>query len=363
MRNFVFFFILLVILGACGGETSKEAVDASKPESKGGLLEILVITEKKRWDGRVGAALREILMESQPGLPQEEPRFTVVNIAPKDFGRFLRNHHNILMVTSLNDTTGGSNNMRRFFTSQTLSSIRKDTNKVMLAKSDEFARGQRTLFVFGKDDYDLVKNIERQREQILEYFQKAERDRMLRKLIGNGDNEQTKLEDLIFDKSGLQMRIPTGYLMARNDSNFVWLRKMGNPDRNLLITYGEYTSEKMFEVDNIVNWRNTFGFKFMNDTTLKNSYMDTQHKELPVEAKKINVDGKFVVEYRGLWALKNKSRGGPFLGYALVDEKKRRFYYIEGFVYAPNEKKRKPILELESILRTFYLGNKKAKRS
>ena len=45
--------------------------------------------------------------------------------------------------------------------------------------------------------------------------------------------------------------------------------------------------------------------------------------------------------------------GGPYIGYALVDQAKGRLYYIEGFAYAPGKDKREIIRELETILWTF----------
>jgi hypothetical protein len=45
--------------------------------------------------------------------------------------------------------------------------------------------------------------------------------------------------------------------------------------------------------------------------------------------------------------------GGPYIGYALVDEKAGRLYYIEGFAYAPGKDKREIMRELDAILWTF----------
>ncbi len=59
------------------------------------------------------------------------------------------------------------------------------------------------------------------------------------------------------------------------------------------------------------------------------------------------------MEVRGLWRTNNYSMGGPFLGYAIVDEVQGNLYYIEGFTYAPGKNKREIMRELEAVLWSF----------
>jgi hypothetical protein len=48
--------------------------------------------------------------------------------------------------------------------------------------------------------------------------------------------------------------------------------------------------------------------------------------------------------------------GGPFVGFAMVDEATQQFYYIEGFTFSPGREQREIIRELEAILSTFRLS-------
>jgi hypothetical protein len=61
----------------------------------------------------------------------------------------------------------------------------------------------------------------------------------------------------------------------------------------------------------------------------------------------------FAMEIRALWKTNTQTMGGPYVGYALIDQSKARLYYIEGFAYAPGKDKREIIRELETILWTF----------
>lgn len=67
---------------------------------------------------------------------------------------------------------------------------------------------------------------------------------------------------------------------------------------------------------------------------------------------KSKIDGKFAYETKGTWEVKGAWMGGPFINYAVRDEKNNRYLILEGFTYAPSVAKRNLQFELESILRT-----------
>jgi hypothetical protein len=42
--------------------------------------------------------------------------------------------------------------------------------------------------------------------------------------------------------------------------------------------------------------------------------------------------------------------GGTYLGYLMIDQKKGKIYYMEGFVYFPNEVHRDALREIQAVL-------------
>ncbi|MDX2304922.1 MAG: DUF4837 family protein [Microscillaceae bacterium] len=358
-KNILFLVLLTGLLPFLQGcdENAQNAKEI-KFSSRGGVLEVIVVTDSTKWNGSIGNALRDVFMSPLPGLPREELDFKLLQITPTDFTRFLKIHHNVILITVLNDNTATGRRMKAYFTKETLNKIRQNPDLFMIGKSDEFALGQKGLYLFGKNNAEVAENILKNRDNLKEYFYKAERARILKRLLSAGASEQKELSQLVYKETGLRMRIPSGYEVAKTDSNFVWLRRMGKPyDRSILITYGNYSSQDMFQDSSLVNWRNYFGYKYMKDpdTTRKDSYMSTQDDFVPIVSRNVNIDNHYAKEVRGLWKTKNNTRGGPFLGYAFVDDKKGRFYYIEGFIYAPNEKQRREMFEMESILYSFKL--------
>lgn len=346
---------LLLIVGCIEKTTNADGTPRDyKLNSEGGNLEIIAVMDSVRWNGDLGEALRSVYMEAQPGLPRGEIRFKVLSVSPRNFKRFLKRHHSVIFLTLLDDNSEGGKLMQSFFTKESLNEIKNDGEKFMIGRKDEFAKDQKVLYLFGETQNKLIDRLKANKQRLQDYFYEAERARTTERLMGSGTFTNEPMSKLIKKETGLSLEIPDGYGLAKKDSNFTWIRHPGKPyDRNIWVSYGKYTSEEMFSDEQIIRWRNHFGYKSMNDSTLELSYMNTQDDVIPIVSRQTTFGGKFAREYRGLWKLKNNTRGGPFLGYAFVDEKTNRFYYVETFVYAPSEKQRNVMFELEAVLHTI----------
>ncbi len=60
----------------------------------------------------------------------------------------------------------------------------------------------------------------------------------------------------------------------------------------------------------------------------------------PPESHRIEFNGMFAVEMRGMWELDGDFMGGPFINYTVLDEQNQRIVTVDGFVYYPNKDKR-----------------------
>lgn len=327
-------------------------------DSKGGTAEIIVVMDSVRWNGKLGKALRDIYEDAMPGLPQIEKRFKLIYIHPSDLENFLRLQHNLLLVTPLDDDSRTGKAMKGFYSRESLKKIQDNPDLFMLTKQDVYARGQSVLYLFGRNDEELIENMKNKSRVILEYFRIAERQRIIKRLLDDGQ-EQKKLEEYIKENYQLDTRIPSNFDVARNEENFIWLRKLLSDvrEQDIFITHVPYTSKDQFKLENIIDLRNEIGRTFLNDTvysTLDSAFMSTEVKFFPPTSTEINYNGLYAVETRGLWKLANATQGGAFLSYVFVDEKRKRLYYVEGYLYAPDtQTKLVFMLELESILRTF----------
>jgi hypothetical protein len=134
----------------------------------------------------------------------------------------------------------------------------------------------------------------------------------------------------------------------------VWLRSVGEIDKNLFITYRDYTDDKIFKNGNLIGLRDSI--------TLHNVFEDPADLDSYTRVDTINIETEFITtkfygqyakRIRGIWKANNLTLGGSFISYVFVDNKTNRLYYLDGFVVSPGRNKREPLRELEVILKTF----------
>ena len=320
------------------------------PPATGESGEIVLVMDSAKWMGPLGDEVRNTFRAPFPGLLQDEPYFNLVYVDPDKLNSVLRNSRNMVFVNTLEGNSRGDVILRNYFTKESLETIRSDTSIFMSKQTDLFARGQAVMHLFQNTNDRLVSHLQRNRSSIQQYFVNIEKRRFQQALY-KAPSEKG-IENSLLQNHQCYLKIPYGYEVALENSNSIWIRLLDNKvDKNIFIAYKDYTEEQAFNRENIVDFRDrTWRQYLLGDDSM--SYMITEPL-VPVDSTSVNWNNKFAVEVRGVWKLKNNSMGGPFLGYTLVDEATGRLYYIEGFVYAPGEKKRNTLRELETILWTF----------
>ena len=96
-RILTYIAMAIVALSAisCKEETKKRVL---LPNISGKAGEVIVVITKGDWEGIVGTTLRDTLGCECPYLPQREPLYTLVNVAPSGFSTMFQVHRNIIMV-------------------------------------------------------------------------------------------------------------------------------------------------------------------------------------------------------------------------------------------------------------------------
>jgi hypothetical protein len=155
----------------------------------------------------------------------------------------------------------------------------------------------------------------------------------------------------------VSLRVPFGYKLVQHNEEFLWVRQL-NPtdDRDIFIARRPYTSAEIFDKDSLIAFRDEVCRKYLfEDPEQIDSYLvtETNIPFIPITTDTISFNKQFAVELRGLWKTNTATMGGPFVGYAMVDNKTNQFYYIEAFVYGPSRDLREIVREMEAILFTF----------
>lgn len=343
------FAVIVILVSACGGDTK------NIPLAKGLVGDLYVIMDSTQRKGPVGKVLDSLLQADMPGLPREEPIFRIHWVDARRLNYAIKDRRNMIYVMTLDRRSEGSSIIRRMFTEESLKIIQENSEEFMSTATNVNARGQELAFVYGKDEITLLRNLRARGNKLVTYFEAKEIERLTQSLFKSG--RMQGITDILVKDFSCALKIPFGYKLADQQKDFLWVRQI-NPrdDKDIFISRKPYTSLDDFRRDKLIAFRDDVCRRYLfADPEETESYLmtETSVPYIPVTADTVNFNGRFAIQLRGLFRSHTPGVGGPFLGYALVDEATHYFYYIEGFTISPGREQREIMRELETILRTF----------
>jgi hypothetical protein len=352
MIRIIVFFTFVGTLWACSSGTKNKDY---LPKATGSPGDIILVIDSMQWKGPVGEELRNILSAEVPGLPREESLFNVIHVHPSDKIYLLTQIRNLIYVFTLDQTTPGAQRLIREFTPETIEQIKSDSSYYIYTTKDVNAKGQEVMYLFGQTQESLVRHLRQNARNIVDYFNDLERSRLEAKLFKTKSTES--ISEFLKKEQQCSIDLPYGYKLADKQNDFIWFRMIElEVDKDVFITWKPYESEYQLLPDSLIAWRDATAKKYLfEDPDNPVSYIltETEVPFNPVTARQSRLNERYAMELRGLWRTNNKSMGGPFVGYALVDEPRGLVYYIEGFTYSPGKPQREIMRELETILKTF----------
>ena len=313
MNNNGIVLFLLLLYFSCADDNQKLLTNSS-----GNINNISVVTSNELWDGKVGDLVREKFARPIYGLPQIEPVFSLRHIPSKIFTGFATKSRTILKIDI--DETEGVFNFK-----------------------NTYAIPQRIIQVTGNSPENIIANINKNITSIYSslYFSEIqEKQRRISKNLNQTDE--------IKKNTGLTLRFPSVYRVAKADSNFVWIRRdIESGSVNLFVSrYNDKNFRPIVQIRDSISKNHIPG-------PVENTFMSTDIMYTP-NTREINVDGKQILETRGLWEIKGQFMAGPFINYQLkLDVQKNDYVMLDGFVYSPGSSKREYIFELEAIMRSL----------
>ena len=343
------FFIPLVLVG-CGEETEDRG-DSSKPRARGEIGEIILVIDSMKNQGPVGDALRDIFEEDIRGLERQEKIFNLKRVDPRAMNRVLKSATNIIYVTTFDDKNPGSQTINAQFSPESKEKVRSDSTMFMLRNENEFAIGQVVLYLFGANEEELVQNLKVNKDRLQNMYEVRERERLANGLLSR---KNSAIHVKGKEKLGIGINVPASYQLAMEDEHFIWLRQPtltpNRADISLFFYETEYNSEEQVFPENIIKLRDDITrTRIFGDPEIRNSFVEVQQASVP-SFRNMTVQGRYAVELRSQWRTHNLSMGGSFISYTVVDEEAGKLYYMDGFVYHPNETHRPSLREIETIL-------------
>jgi hypothetical protein len=106
MKRFLTYLALAAVtvmtIASCSEEKRKKAL---LPNISGKAGEVVIVIDKGAWEGVVGTTLRDTLAADCPYLPQREPLYTLVDLAPSGFNSVFQIHRNLIIVNISSSVT------------------------------------------------------------------------------------------------------------------------------------------------------------------------------------------------------------------------------------------------------------------
>lgn len=342
--------LLGIFIASCTPDDGNSS-NSSKPKARGTIGEIILVIDSLKWNGPLGDELKNIFEADIPGMVRSEAMFKVNTVDPRAMNRVLKMSTNLIYVTTFDDKGAASQVINSQFSKESKEKAMNDPSIYSLRIEDEFAIGQEVLYLFGNSEAQLISNLKQNAGKLQNLFEVRERKRLekailVRKNTAAGAEAEKNL--------GIKINVPASYQIAKSEDDFLWLRQptptANRADISVFFYVTDYVSEEQTFPDNILAMRDSITARHIfGDPEDPTSFMKTEKQILPAFRNMV-INDNFTTELRATWKTNNVSMGGSYLGYLMVDEKKGKLYYIEGFVYYPNEVHRDALREIETIL-------------
>lgn len=327
MKQFTFFLSTImaaILLASCNGVGSFLSASSA-------VNEVLVVMDDEQWESETGRALYDVLNSPAKGLPQREPNFKILQISPENFTSTFKMARNIIIPNISN-----------------IYSVPKISSEI-----DKYAVGQIIMNIQAPDEVSFSAFVTQHESSIVDYLVTKELERNGQWLIRDIGNPRSRVQQVF----GVDIYLPKGLTNVSEDTDFYWATNNAGRGRQDVVVYQlPYTSETVFEKDSLIALRNRVLGQHITGSF--NSFMTTAMHPFTPEYRRIEVDGIFRAELRGLWEMVNDMMGGPFVMQAFVNENTNKVVVVETYIFAPESNKRNLMRNLEATLYTISIPEK-----
>ena len=310
-------------MASCSSGNEKKSAVKGKVQSA--PYELLVVANKDWLKTETGQKLVEVVEAPISGLPQREGNFRVTYVNPEAFKGVFQFYANILVVKV---------------------DMKHEESRMTLEK-DLYARPQVVEGLYAPTDWAFVRLLEAHKKDILRHFNENEFARE-RKFLEKNYNGAVMAQ--VKKQFGVSINVPQDVDDMKIGENFLWASASKKDFQQNVCIY-------------TLPWSNNLSFEDVRDSVMKvNIPGDREDQWMETDRRTVMIDDitrTDLLVVRGLWDMRNDAMGGPFVSYCYVDTIRNRFLIVEGFVFAPDKKKRPIIRQLEAALQTVKFESKK----
>jgi hypothetical protein len=334
MRSSPLLILLTLLLSSCTFQDRKPRIVASK----GLPSELLLVVDDKVWQSDVADTLKAITQGAVPGLMQEEPFFKTVRISSRHYVQTYTTFHSKLFVhldPSLKRSMLGvaRDVVARPQIEVTVSSPTLESLRAFLSEKAAFIR------------------------QVIGDAQIEMRADLLRR------HSSREIGKKMLSATGYGMKVPEQIRACKVGKDFVWAgSNLNEKDLNVVLYILPWDGGNIDDEGKFLKYRDSVMQKNIPGSRQDQWMQTTRVDGNPVIFSRMReLDGRKVLEVRGLWEMRNGALGGPFVSLTRADTVSRKLIVTEGFVYSPSTDKRDLLRQVEASLITLYKKDKPKK--
>jgi len=315
-----FIMIILMLVSVSCGDSS---VTRTLPNISGASGSVLVVMDRDLWNGAPGEAVRSELAAFLNGMPQPEPAFDLLHVTPETFRDIYLVQRNIVFTS-----------IDRNVTEASVTSVR-----------DRWAETQLVTTITAPDTASLVSIVKEKSQTIRKLINDIERERLTSWLINSAGTNRAAVRA---GTKELGIFIPAGYKVDIEREGLLMISaETPHTTQSVIISTGESAASRIgcIELANMTEKITSAEVRGPDG----GSFMAIE-KSIPVTCSSFRRNNTDYIEMRGLWTLEGGFMGGPFVTYAYIDTVALRTVVVTGFVYAPREKKRELLRQVEALM-------------
>lgn len=315
---YILFILAAFVCSSCNRLSMLTSPSSGRP------YEVLVVAERAYWDSIAGQSVAQILRSDISNLPLHESSFRFMYVSPQHFDGSVKLVRSIIKMKIGN----------RYRKSQ------------MTLQNNVYAAPQCVLSIEAPDEASFVKYVRQQSRRIIAVLTRFEIKSKIASLRKEHSGIVNQTVDTIF--KGCRVYVPQELHTVKTGCDFLWAStETPSVSQNFVMyTYPidtkHITSAYFVAKRDSVMRRNVPGH-------VRGSYVSTE----PMNLQLLYTPDK--VEVHGLWRMKGDFMGGPFISQIYINQRRRRVYVVEVFVYAPDRPKGNLIRGLEASLFTLRM--------
>ena len=350
-RAFLIFFSLLMLFG-CRGDLQERF--RTQPSAIGKIQQLNLVVDPQLWETHLADTFSFYYQGAYLILPQPEPLYDlrVLKVDELLDDPIKRELKLFFKMANLADPHSTLTKMVKSDLGEArIEESLQDRNFGVQIVRDKWAKGQMVVYLFGRNLDALEEGIVRSFDQIHQRIEDFYSNTVEAELYGGGINRQ--LKGVIEKKFNAQIEIPSAWVKAVEEDNFLWLREeKRNASLSLLFSSVPYEDSSQLTHGFLRSLRDSLTTEHISSGK-EGTFMVVDDSFLPTFNYEYDLNGHYAIELRGIWDMRGDFMGGPFQSILVLNEAENRLFFVDAFAYAPAEDKRNHMIRLNHILNTI----------